>query len=142
MKKLVAFLMIALVSCTTSSKRTNIQEDIDAGKVLADKYYALVKVGSYHEASMLFGGEASPADAEALIVSLAEPQGELHKITFDSGKSEVAEENKKITGEIDLYYTVEYELLTKKEEFVLKFVDNKMVIAGFHSNLPGSADSK
>ncbi len=136
MKKLFFFLMIALVACTTSTSRVNMAEDIDAAKALADKFYAYVKAGDYKAASMLFGGEAAPADAEALIVSLAEPQGELQKITYDSGKSDVKTENEKLTGEIDLYYTVEYEQLIKKEEFVIKFVDNKMVIAGFNSKLP------
>jgi hypothetical protein len=142
MKKTLLFLAIVLVSCTTSSKRTNMQGDIDEGKALADKFYAFIKTGSYHEASLLFGGEATPADAEALIASLAEPQGELQKITFDSGKSEVSKENETITGEIDLYYTVEYANLTKEEGFIIKYVDNKMVIAGFNSNLPGAKDPK
>jgi hypothetical protein len=134
MKKTFLFLAIVLVSCTTFSNRKNIQQDIDDGKVLVDKFYGFVKSGSYHEASLLFGGEAAPADVEKLLEDLAEPQGEIRSIKFDAGKSDVSEENEKVTGEIDLYYTVDYENMTKKEEFVIKFVDNKMVIAGFHTN--------
>jgi len=140
MKKNILFLAIVLVmvSCNATSKRTNMQQDIDAGKAISDKFYELTKNGSYHEASLLFGGEAKPADVEELIVSLAEPQGALNEVHFDSGKSEVTEENNKVTGEIDLYYTVKYENMTKEENFVVKFVDNKMVIAGFHTDVQGS----
>jgi hypothetical protein len=134
MKKTIFFLTIVLVSCTASTKRTNMPQDIDAGKALADKFYALMKTGSYHEASMLFGEKVTPAAAEELLVSLAEPQGEMGEVTFNAGSSTVSEENGKTTGDINLDYTVKYELLTKEEQLNITYVDNKMVIAGFHSD--------
>ncbi len=138
MKTIILFLAIVFVSCNASTKRTNLPQDINDGKALSDKFYELIKNESYHEASLLFGGEANPADVEELLLQLAEPQGAINEIQFVSGKSEVNEENKKVTGEIDLYYTVKYENMTKDENFVIKFVDNKMIIAGFHTDEAGA----
>jgi hypothetical protein len=133
MKKNLFFFIILLASCNVSSTRTNNQQDIDRGKIIGDKFFANIQSGSFADAAALCGGEAKPKDVEDLIISLSDKLGAMDEATFVSGTSEVKEENKKMTGEIDLNYTVKYGETTQDEDLVLKYVNDSLVIAGYHT---------
>jgi hypothetical protein len=133
MKKFFLFPLVLLVSCDPYSKRLNMQEDADRGKILSDKFYDYVKAGNYSDASSLCGGEATPKAANDLLVKMNADWGNIGEINYQNAKSEVTEAHHHITGEIDLDYTVIYDHTTNDEEFVLKYVNDSLKIAGYHS---------
>jgi len=133
MKKIALLSIVLIASCTPYSHRINMQEDQDRAKVISDKFYGYLKSGDFESASQLCGADAAPKDAKALLVQLNGDLGTLKNVNYESGNSDVTDSHHHTNGEIDLKYTATYDNAVRAEDFVFKFVNDSLKIAGYHS---------
>jgi hypothetical protein len=134
MKKLLFFSILLIASCDPYSKRINSQEDKDRGQRIADKYYTYIKAGDFENAAALCGGEATPEQVKTVLTQMNGDMGAVTDFTLRDGNSDVTDSHHHTNGEIDLFYDVKYEKTEKTEDVILKFVNDSLKIAGYHTH--------
>ena len=136
-KKYICFCIITIFcSCNNIDTRTNVPEDIQEGKKIAEKFYDDIINRDFEEAASLMDKSISKKEGIEVLIKIDSIVGALKNFKFKEGTSSKITKNGKLqTYRIELFYNGEYTKNKTEEKLIIVSYKDRLVIDGYWPNL-------
>ena len=122
--------------CDSIDTRTNVPQDIEEGRKVADQFYSFIKNRDFEKACSLTDNNISKEDAMNYIKKADSIAGFLKEISYKNGTSKKIIKNGKIQSyQIELHYEGQYEKQKTREKIIILWYDDKLIIDGYFVEL-------